>query len=107
MECVSLRDSGEELRSYDVAYFAASVDDEETNRRFAESMELNYPILSDPEKAVASAYGVLNDSGDFARRWTFYIDAEGRIARVDREVKPASSGEDMVRHLEELAFPKR
>jgi thioredoxin-dependent peroxiredoxin len=107
MECESLRDSGEELQSYDVVYFAASVDDEETNRRFAESLDLNYPILSDPDKAVAAAYGVLHESGNFAQRWTFYIDKEGRIARIDKEVKPASSGEDMVRHLEELGFPRR
>ncbi len=39
-------------------YFAASVDDVETNRKFAENVEADYPILSDPEKKAAAAYGV-------------------------------------------------
>lgn len=102
MECKSLRDSGEELKAFDVAYFAASVDDAETNKKFAESLDLNYPILSDPEKSVSKAYGVLNDSGSYAQRWTFYIDKDGKIAKIDREVKPASSGADLVANLKEL-----
>ena len=83
MECKSLRDSGSEIRRYEVAYFAASVDSVEKNAEFAKSLALDYPILSDPEKSVASAYGVLNDSGEYARRWTFYINKEGKIDKID------------------------
>ncbi len=43
------------LRTFDVAYFAASVDDAETNKKFAESLELDYPILSDPDKKVGNS----------------------------------------------------
>jgi peroxiredoxin Q/BCP len=107
MECKSLRDSGSEIRRFQVAYFAVSVDTVETNRKFAESLNLNYPILSDPEKTVASAYGVLNDSGQYARRWTFYISKEGRIEKIDREVKPATSGQDLVANLETLGYSKK
>jgi peroxiredoxin Q/BCP len=46
-----------------VAYFAASIDKPETNRKFAQSLELDYPILSDPGKQVARAYGVLRAMG--------------------------------------------
>lgn len=107
MECKSLRDSGEQLKAFDVVLFAASTDDPETNRKFAESLELHYPILSDPDKAVAKAYGVLHESGNFAQRWTFYIGKDGKIARIDKEVKPATSGNDMVRILGELGFERR
>jgi peroxiredoxin Q/BCP len=107
MECKSLRDSGSEIRKYNVAYFAASVDPAETNREFAESLSLDYPILSDPEKTVALAYGVLNDAGSYARRWTFYIGEDGRILKIDKEVKPATSGADLVRNLQTLGFPKQ
>jgi peroxiredoxin Q/BCP len=106
MECKSLRDSGNELKSFDVAYFAASVDDAKTNREFAESLQLNYPLLSDPEKKVAEEYGVLHESGNFALRWTYYIDKAGKVVKIDKEVKPNSSGEDMVRHLKELGLGK-
>ena len=104
MECKSLRDSGNELKNLDVAYFAASVDDAETNRKFAESLHLNYPILSDPDKNVAKKYGVLNESGNYALRWTYYIDKKSKIVKIDKEVKPKSSGEDMVRNLKELGL---
>ena len=39
-ECKSLKESGEAIRAFDVTYFAASVDDEATNKKFAESLEL-------------------------------------------------------------------
>lgn len=39
--------------------FAASVDQPADNEKFAESLGLDYPILSDPDKSVAKAYGVL------------------------------------------------
>ena len=59
------------IRKFDVAYFAASTDDAETNKRFAESLDADYPILSDPDKKVAGAYGVLMPERGFANRWTF------------------------------------
>jgi peroxiredoxin Q/BCP len=83
-----------------VAYFAASTDDAGTNRKFAESLELDYPILSDPGKEVARAYGVLD--GDYADRHTFYIGVDGRILYVDRKVKPGSAGDDVAARLAEL-----
>jgi peroxiredoxin Q/BCP len=104
MECKSLRDSGNEIRQYNVAYFAASVDAVETNKKFADSLGLDYPILSDPDKAAASAFGVLNDSGSYAQRWTFYISTEGKILKIDRKVNPATSGADIVSHLKSLGL---
>ena len=58
-QCKALKESGEAIRAYDVAYFAASVDDAETNKKFAESLELDFPVLSDPDKSTAKAYGVV------------------------------------------------
>ena len=42
-----------------MAYFSASVDTPETNKAFAQSLGVDYPLLSDPSKAVATAYGVV------------------------------------------------
>ncbi len=58
-ECKSLRANSKALHELDVAYFTASVDTPELNKKFAESLDLDYPILSDPDKSVAKAYGVL------------------------------------------------
>jgi peroxiredoxin Q/BCP len=84
-----------------VAYFAASVDSPETNAKFARSLGVDYPILSDPSKATARAYGVLGASG-FAARRTFYIGADGRILAIDAKVQPASHGADVAARLKDL-----
>jgi peroxiredoxin Q/BCP len=86
------------LRRFDVQYVAASVDDAETNARFAASLNLDFPILSDPTKTVARAYGVLSPSG-FAKRWTFYIGVDGRILAVDRDVSASTHGRDVAEAL--------
>ena len=88
-------------------YFAASVDDAETNKKFAEHVEADYPILSDPDKKVAAAYGVVNDQRPLAARWTFYIGPDGRIRDIDAKVSPKTAGEDVVKKLEELKLKKR
>jgi peroxiredoxin Q/BCP len=88
-----------------VAYFAASTDDAGTNRKFAESLGLDYPILSDPGKETARAYGVLKLG--YAARHTFYIGKNGRILFVDRGVSASTSGEDVAGKLAELKVPRR
>jgi peroxiredoxin Q/BCP len=87
-----------------VAYFAASVDDPGTNKKFAESLDLDYPILSDPDKKVAEAYGVLH--GNYAARHTVYIGPDGKVLLVDRKVSPATAAEDIVANLEKLGVKK-
>ena len=41
-----------------------------------------------------------------AYRWTFYIGADGKILRVDRDVSPKTAGADIARTLAELAIPR-
>ena len=91
----------------------ASVDAVEDNMKFAKATQVNlgenmvdkkeadFPLLGDPTKATATAYGVLNERG-MANRWTFYIDKSGKIAAIDSAVKPATSAEDMIAKLGEL-----
>jgi len=105
-ECKSLKESGETIRAYDVKYFAASVDDAETNKKFAESLALDFPVLSDPSKETATAYGVLNEH-QVASRWTFYIAPDGKISAIDREVKPDTAAADIAAKLGELKVAKR
>ena len=88
------------MRRFNVEYFAASVDSPEANARFARSLGIDYPILSDPTKEVARAYGVLGASG-YASRWTFYIGADGRLLAIDKKVSAASHGRDIVARLTE------
>ena len=105
MQCKALRDSAAEIEEFDVAYFMASVDAPETNKAFAEQNGASFPVLSDADRTVSAAYGVLSERG-FANRWTFFIDPEGVIARIDREVDPGTAGADLVVHLEALGVPR-
>lgn len=90
-----------------MAYFAASTDDAETNRKFAESLGVDYPILSDPGRKVAEAYGVLPDGREYCARYTFYIGKDGKVLEIDREVHPASAGSDVAAKLEALGIAKK
>ena len=109
IECKSLAEKGSLIKAYKAAYFMASVDPiegEQGNKAFAETHKADFPLLSDPTKEVATAYGVLGPRG-FANRWTFYIGIDGKITHIDKAVKPATSAEDMAAKLGELGTPKR
>ena len=60
-----------------------SLDSPERNRKFAEETGASFPLLSDTEKQVAKAYGVLNFTRLFANRVTFVIDKDGIIRHID------------------------
>jgi peroxiredoxin Q/BCP len=56
---------------------------------------------------VAKVYGVVSDSRKFSQRWTFFIDKDGKIAYIDKQVKTGSHGADIVRKLDELGVSKK
>lgn len=101
IECKSLAENGHLLKKYNVAYFMASVDPVSDNKGFAEQQKADFPLLSDPTKKTAEAYGVLNARG-MSNRWTYYIGKDGKVLAVDKTVKPATSAEDMAAKLGEL-----
>jgi peroxiredoxin Q/BCP len=105
IECKSLAEHGDLIKKYQVQYFMASVDPIEKNTDFAKAESADFPLLSDPTKEVATAYGVLNARG-LANRWTFYIGKDGRILAIDKAVKPATSAEDLAGKLGELNVAK-
>jgi peroxiredoxin Q/BCP len=55
---------------------------------------------------MCDSYGVLSAFG-YAKRWTFYIDIDGIILKIDKDVSPSSAGKDLVMNLKELDFPKK
>ena len=88
-----------------------SVDTLEDNKAFALKEQADFPMLANPDKKVAFAYGVISPDApserQFARRWTYYIDPSGKIAFIDKAVKPATSGQDIVARLGELKVPAK
>jgi thioredoxin-dependent peroxiredoxin len=89
----------------------ASVDTLDDNTKFAQQHEADFPILADPSKEVARAYGVIRTDvppeRQFAARWTFYIGPDGKILAIDKSPTTGTAGEVMVKKLQELAIRKK
>ena len=81
----------------------ASTDTPEDNKGFAEKNNASFPILSDPGKDMCNAYGVLSARG-YAQRWTYYIDRDGLISKIDKEVNPREAGKQLVANLKALGW---
>ncbi|TEA79611.1 peroxiredoxin [Allopusillimonas ginsengisoli] len=105
IECKSLAENGHLIREFDVTYFMASVDPLEDNKGFSEETGADFPLLSDEDKSVAKAYGVLHVLG-FAKRHTIYIGKDGRVLKIDKDVNPATSAEDMAATLAKLGVQR-
>lgn len=94
----------------------ASVDDAETNKKFAAEHGGGFPILSDPDKKTAMAYGTIRTDrppeAQFANRFTFYIGPDGKILEIDKGargtgVDPRTAGADVIKKLEALGVKKK
>ena len=89
----------------------ASVDDLDTNTRFAKEHAAPFPILADPTKATAKSYGVIRTDRppeqQLATRWTFYIGPDGRIKDIDKAPNTATAGQVMIAKLDALGVKKR
>ena len=83
-----------------------SLDTAEKNAEFAKAMEAETLVLSDPDGETGRRFGVVGVGGFFAKRWTFYIDGDGILREIDKNVNPATAGQDIVRKLDALGFPR-
>ena len=106
-ECKLMAEHGSKLKKFDVAYFTASVDKPDKNKKFAESVKADYPILSDPEGHVAREYGVTGAIQKWASRWTFYIGVDGKILYIDKDVHPQTHADNVAAKLKELGVAER
>lgn len=94
-ECKSINESNSALKETGVAFFTVSVDKPEDNMKFAEKYGFAFPVLSDPSKETAKAYGVLMAERPMANRWTFYIDKDGVVKEIDKKINNEKAGADI------------
>ena len=83
-----------------------SLDTAEKNAEFAEAMKTKTLVLSDPDGETAKRFGVIGFGGLYSKRWTFYIDGDGILRKIDKNVNPGTAGQDIVRNLDALGFPR-
>ncbi len=77
------------------------------NTKFAKSLDLDFPILCDPSKETALAYGVVNLIRPFPQRWTFIIGQDNKILVIDKKVDPSRHGKDLAAKLKGLGVAKK
>ncbi len=106
-EACALRDAHAGFAALEVAVLGVSLDSPERHAAFARRHGLPFPLLSDGEGRVARAYGALADWGvlRFARRYSFLIDPQGRMARVYTRVKPVRHAGELLADLAARADP--
>jgi len=102
-EACSFRDNLQPIRDMGAEIIGVSLDSIQSHSKFASKYGLKFPLISDKEKRIATAYGVLKDTGTGASRVTFIIDKSGKIAKVFPKVDVTKHTEEVVSALKELA----
>ena len=80
-----------------------SADRPEIQQRFIDKYELTFPMVSDTAKTIIGAYGAREVLGVAAKRKTFLIGPDGRIAHVWPKVKVEGHAEDVIATIGRLA----
>ena len=103
-EACRFRDDIGVLDDLNAAVVGVSVDDTQSHAEFARKYTLPFPLLSDPDGKTAAAYGSLLNLGviRFARRHTFIIAPDGRIAARFDKVDPARHAQQVAHTLKTL-----
>ena len=83
-----------------------SADTAEVQRRFVDKYGLEFPLVPDPEKRIIDSYGAREVVGVTARRRTFLVGPDGRIAHVWPKVIVEGHADDVLAVLRALADPQ-
>lgn len=106
-QACGFRDALADYDSAKVAVLGISPDPEQAVTKFAEKFDLNFPLLADPDHAIAEAYGVWGQKSMYgktylgAHRTTFVIDPAGSIVHVFEKVKPEGHDQEVLTWLRE------
>jgi peroxiredoxin Q/BCP len=100
----TFRDDIVKLRKAGADVVGVSLDKVESHQAFAEKYHVPFPLLSDADSKVASSYGVLTSEGGmhYAKRTTFLIDPQGKIAKVYQDVDPEKNSSQVLADLAAL-----
>jgi peroxiredoxin Q/BCP len=104
-QACGIRDAWGEFERRGAVVLGVSPDAEGSHVRFKQKYELPFTLLSDPDHAVADAYGVWGEKSYAGKtyigvkRSTFVIDAAGNVAKAFHDVKPAGHAEQVLEAL--------
>jgi peroxiredoxin Q/BCP len=101
-EACGLRDRMGELNQDDVEVVGVSFDTSESHRDFIAQYKLNFTLLADTDGHIADAFGARIDGKNFARRVSFLIGKDGRIAHITDSPNPDTHLSEMKKAVAEL-----
>lgn len=103
-EACEFRDNIFAFKNLDCQILGVSLDDVESHKDFAEKYSLPFPLLADTSGTTADAYGVKSKfmGMTVAKRQTFLIDPDGKIAKHYVEVDPDTHSQEVLADLEVL-----
>jgi thioredoxin-dependent peroxiredoxin len=108
-EACAFRDRSSELKELGAKVFGISPDTVASHQKFKTKYELNFPLLADPDHAVAEQFGAWREKNMYGKksmgiaRSTFLIDKGGVIRKVWRSVKVDGHDAQVLAALRELA----
>jgi thioredoxin-dependent peroxiredoxin len=108
-QACGIRDAWRDFEQTGATVLGVSPDDVESHESFKRNHDLPFTLLADPDHAVAAAYGAWGEKKNYGRtyegilRTTFVIDADGRVAKVFKNVKPATHADDVLQVLTSAA----
>ena len=94
-EACEFRDAYDRFRDQGVEILGVSPDTEASHRKFKSKYELPFTLLADPDHEAAETYGVWKEKRNYGKtymgveRSTFVIDADGKVAKAMRGIRPA------------------
>ncbi len=109
IEACSVRDNFSAFQKAGIVVLGVSVDNIRSHDKFAKKYALPFPLLSDEEKKVVNLYGVWGQKKMMGReymgtnRMSFFIDPEGKIAKIYEKVKPAEHASEILRDFGRLS----
>jgi len=103
-EAIGFRDRQGQLAELKAQVVGVSLDDGASHLAFAEKHKLSFPLLVDKDGKVARRFGALSDFGvfKFARRYTFLIDPDGRVAKAYLKVEAGKHVDEVIADLKAL-----
>ncbi len=108
-EACTFRDDLEQLTALDAQVVGLSVDTSESHKAFAEKYKLPFPLLADSKADVATRYGALSNwlVIKLAKRYTFLIDPQGKVAKVYLSVDTSRHSAEIVSDLRQFKQTRR
>lgn len=104
-QACKFRDDLAQLSALGAEVVGVSVDTAASHAEFAKKYSLPFPLLADENGEVAARYGSIMNLGvmKLARRNTFLIDPEGKIAKTYVKASTSRNSIEVIEDLKKLA----